>query len=575
VLQTASADTKKTTARGNSKPQPAPDRLLAPPVPALGNQATLRLMRKCDCGGAPDCDCDMGDDKKKKETDSPRSGLHRSALSPQTPREAPPIVHETLRSPGHTLDPETQAFFEARFGQGLGHVRVHTDARASQSARAVNALAYTVGRDIVFAPGRFAPSANEGRRLLAHELAHVIQQRDVTGIPERVSDPSDPLERDADRMANHAMGAPATLPVRPFGSVGQPQMSRQTALQSLAAKVVQRQAASDPHADFQTALGLPVPDYDRAALALNGESQSDIEAEITALGQGSPHSSKLFKGAMRTMLLWPPPNRVADAIQKIDPASARQGRIEFFNESLATPDWRSAALALNGFNDGDIQTLLTSPAVTASQLTQLRDAAVQYMAGWNSRVVGPILNILQGRAAGEMGVMVGQQAKWQPSGPTGSTPTPTDFASWASAPAEAPFPALTSAVVLNCWEAVLLAAYKAGAINWTWIHNLYATPSAGWVAMMTRGARQTYTVGGPHPNMPNRGDLVFFNGLAHVAMATGSGSDVYTFWPPPNTPFTPGGTVDKVKISTIEALAAWMLTNFHSPPLVEFSNPAW
>jgi len=62
VLQTVSADTKQTTARGNSKPQPAPDRRLAPPVPALGNQATLRLMRKCDCG-APDCDCDMGDQR--------------------------------------------------------------------------------------------------------------------------------------------------------------------------------------------------------------------------------------------------------------------------------------------------------------------------------------------------------------------------------------------------------------------------------------------------------------------------------------------------------------------------------
>jgi len=185
MLQTMSADTKKAAARGSSKPQPprmVPDGLQAPPVPALGNQATLRLMHECDCAGAPDCDCDIGDDKKKKETDSPRTALHRAALSPRTPREAPPIVHETLRSPGHMLDPETQAFFEARFGQGLSRVRVHTDARASESARAVNALAYTVGRDIVFAPGRFAPGANEGRRLLAHELAHVVQQRDAASL---------------------------------------------------------------------------------------------------------------------------------------------------------------------------------------------------------------------------------------------------------------------------------------------------------------------------------------------------------------------------------------------------------
>jgi hypothetical protein len=229
-LRTASADTEKTTAGRSSKPQPAPDGRLAPPAPALGNQATLRVMRKCDCD-APDCDCDMGDDKKKKETNSPRTALHRAALSPRTPREAPPIVHETLRSPGHMLDPETQAFFEARFGQGLSRVRVHTDTRASESARAVNALAYTVGRDIVFAPGRFAPGANEGRRLLAHELAHVVQQHDVAGNPEGVSNPSDALEQDADRIANQVMGAPAraTHRVQRFGSVGRAQLARQAA----------------------------------------------------------------------------------------------------------------------------------------------------------------------------------------------------------------------------------------------------------------------------------------------------------------------------------------------------------
>src|SRR5271163_1655756 len=106
MLQTASVDTKKATARGNSKPPPAPDGLLAPPVPVLGNQATLRLMRKCDCGGAPDCDCDMGDDKKKKERDSPKTALHRKP-SGQLPASALPHTSSLL-------DAETQAFFEAR-----------------------------------------------------------------------------------------------------------------------------------------------------------------------------------------------------------------------------------------------------------------------------------------------------------------------------------------------------------------------------------------------------------------------------------------------------------------------------
>jgi len=71
VLQTASADTKKATAGSSSKPQLAPDGLLAPPAPAVGNQAMLRLMRKCDCR-APDCDCDMGDHRSATATGFPR-----------------------------------------------------------------------------------------------------------------------------------------------------------------------------------------------------------------------------------------------------------------------------------------------------------------------------------------------------------------------------------------------------------------------------------------------------------------------------------------------------------------------
>ena len=65
---------------------------------------------------------------------------------------------------------------EPRFGYDFSRVRVHTDARATQSARAVNALAYTVGRDVVFDAGQYAPHTNEGKSLMAHELTHVVQQ---------------------------------------------------------------------------------------------------------------------------------------------------------------------------------------------------------------------------------------------------------------------------------------------------------------------------------------------------------------------------------------------------------------
>lgn len=84
-------------------------------------------------------------------------------------------VREVLRSPGRPLDAETLTFMEPRFGHDFSRVRVHTDAHAARTAGRLHADAYTVGEHIVFAEGRFAPSTSEGDRLLAHELAHVVQ----------------------------------------------------------------------------------------------------------------------------------------------------------------------------------------------------------------------------------------------------------------------------------------------------------------------------------------------------------------------------------------------------------------
>jgi hypothetical protein len=90
---------------------------------------------------------------------------------------APPIVHEVLASPGQPLDSSTRAFFEPRFGHDFSRVRVHTGENAPASAKAVGALAYTYGSDVIFGAGQFSPHTWEGRRLLAHELAHVVQQQ--------------------------------------------------------------------------------------------------------------------------------------------------------------------------------------------------------------------------------------------------------------------------------------------------------------------------------------------------------------------------------------------------------------
>ena len=177
------------------------------------------LQRSCGCG----CRSGCGAKDEKTRGYQPQ----RRATGPTAASTPPAIVHEVLNAPGQPLDRSTRTLMESRFGHSFGHlsvhrigaqlsskplamgepedrfeqeadrmsdlvmrsqeiasgpgydfsqIRVHTDARATESARAVNALAYTVGNHIVFGSGQHAPGTVSGRRLLAHELTHVIQQ---------------------------------------------------------------------------------------------------------------------------------------------------------------------------------------------------------------------------------------------------------------------------------------------------------------------------------------------------------------------------------------------------------------
>jgi hypothetical protein len=102
--------------------------------------------------------------------------LRRQAANAIQPVQAPPIVHQALNSPGQPLDSATAAFMQPRFGSDLGGVRIHNGPQAAEAAEAVQANAYTVGQDIVFGAGRYKPNSHEGKRLLAHELSHTVQQ---------------------------------------------------------------------------------------------------------------------------------------------------------------------------------------------------------------------------------------------------------------------------------------------------------------------------------------------------------------------------------------------------------------
>ena len=139
-----------------------------PIVQRMALTAIPGVQRKC-------AKCEQEEQAQRKETGSAAGGF-----------AAPPIVHQTLSGgSSQPMDAGTRQFMESRFGQDFSHVRIHTDSRAAESAAAIQARAYTLGRNIVFGQGQYQPGNEEGRRLLAHELAHVGQQGGGQGAIQR------------------------------------------------------------------------------------------------------------------------------------------------------------------------------------------------------------------------------------------------------------------------------------------------------------------------------------------------------------------------------------------------------
>ena len=119
----------------------------------------------------------------------------------------PPIMRHASRSAGKPLDPGTRAWMEPRFRHDFSGVRVHSDGAAAESARALNASAFTLGRDVYFGQGRYEPESSAGRKLLAHELTHVVQQEGVS--PNLQASSVVPVHSPAEREAESASTAVA------------------------------------------------------------------------------------------------------------------------------------------------------------------------------------------------------------------------------------------------------------------------------------------------------------------------------------------------------------------------------
>ncbi|HEV7137409.1 MAG TPA: DUF4157 domain-containing protein [Steroidobacteraceae bacterium] len=131
----------------------------------------------CSCSGDDDDMCDECMQARGKRTapSTARTSVHRSASGSAPISSLPPSIQHAVRSPGQPLDLASRSFFEPRFDHDFSSVRIHTDHAAAASATSIQAHAYTLGSDIVFAPGRHSPATTAGRTLIAHELTHVVQ----------------------------------------------------------------------------------------------------------------------------------------------------------------------------------------------------------------------------------------------------------------------------------------------------------------------------------------------------------------------------------------------------------------
>jgi hypothetical protein len=147
--------------------------------------------RSCACGGTCSACASTSSAKASAKPKLDQSMRHHEQLHmkrvPQSDAGntvAPGIVHDVLNSPGTPIDSNTRSFMESHFGYDFGAVRIHSDSTAATSAREVNAKAYTVGRHIAMGKDQYAPHTFEGRKLLGHELTHVVHQAGgAQGVP--------------------------------------------------------------------------------------------------------------------------------------------------------------------------------------------------------------------------------------------------------------------------------------------------------------------------------------------------------------------------------------------------------
>jgi hypothetical protein len=349
---------------------------------------------------------------------------------------------EAIKDSGQPLPDPIRSFFEPRFGADFGKVRIYRDKRAANIAQSIDARAFTLGLDMIFGVGQYSPGTNSGRKLLAHELIHVIQQNGGQSQTETGS-------------------APIPHSLQQVNARAQPGVS----VSSLVADGTIQRTAS-----------------------VRRRRRVDNRPDIIRFEMDRPANRDALLAQIRTDLI--------AALHRVV---------------------RPPILARIGDLSEDLSSLLD---LTESQGHIVFELSV----AWSSSTTVDHVSLLSQRERVLRNLEDFPPMQWEPAGEPGDCAT--SFCNWVMGDEETRAPALTSAFNLNCWEAILLAAYHAHVVLWQWLHNLYVlhSESGGDVAFANMLSRDQRIVYSPPHRVPARGDIVFFwsgNNLSHVGLATG------------------------------------------------------
>ena len=283
---------------------------------------THRKCAACEAGGATCPKCEEDEKVQRKQA----SG-HAAYTGPTMRSQI-----AALRGGGHPMPPSVRTFFEPRFGRDFGGVRLHADERAAESARAIQARAFTVGQDIAFGAGEYAPETSEGRRLLAHELTHVLQEPGAGVVRRQFVFPGQSLwneedgEPSAESLYDHSFGAL-------YANIDQ----RATHMAQHLAKYVATHP--DPFAFIQTAFKNTPPKYEDNVAAAFVEMLSEIQLVVFAQTDAGRAVLDMLYEAMITGDVSDFERLQAARIEQfgLAGARARQGLPEVFYQAEASP----------------------------------------------------------------------------------------------------------------------------------------------------------------------------------------------------------------------------------------------